>query len=101
MKDSPKITSLRRRINAVAKDRNIPVEFEAVVTYDLSGTIHALSDRTHCDWLVMGWSGRAHNGILVSNPIGWLVTHINSSFALFKDNGSLRINPTQVVCPAR
>ncbi len=35
----------------------------------------------------MGWNGRAHSGILVSNPVGWLLTHINSDFALFKDNG--------------
>jgi hypothetical protein len=35
----------------------------------------------------MGWNGRAHNGILVGNPIGWLLTHIDSDFALFKDNG--------------
>jgi len=35
----------------------------------------------------MGWNGRAHSGILVSNPIGWLLTNIKSDFALFKDNG--------------
>jgi len=58
-----------------------------VVTHEMSDTIHELSDQTHCDWLVMGWNGRAHSGILVSNPIGWLVTHINSDFALFKDEG--------------
>jgi len=53
----------------------------------VSKTIHDLSDQTSCDWLVMGWNGRAHSGILVSNPIGWLLTHIDSNFALFKDNG--------------
>ena len=35
----------------------------------------------------MGWNGRAHSGILVSNPIGWLLTNTKSDFALFKDNG--------------
>jgi nucleotide-binding universal stress UspA family protein len=65
----------------------LDIDFEAVVTHELSNTIHALSDQTHCDWLVMGWNGRAHNGILVRNPIGWLLTNINSDFALFKDNG--------------
>jgi hypothetical protein len=84
---SPKIKSLERRIMRLSESRNMSVDFEAAVTHDLSYTIHELSDQTHCDWLVMGWKGRAHNGILVSNPIGWLVTHINSDFALFKDNG--------------
>jgi len=87
MEENPKITSLARRISGLAKAKNINIDFEAVVTHDISDTIHELSDQTNCDWLVMGWNGRAHNGILVSNPIGWLVTHINSDFALFKDNG--------------
>lgn len=87
MDDNPRTNSLSRRLSGLAKAKKINVDFEAVVTHDISNTIHELSDQTHCDWLVMGWDGRAHNGILVRNPIGWLVTHINSDFALFKDNG--------------
>jgi len=87
LEDSPKVTSLARRITGLAKAKSIDVDFEAVVTHDISETIDALSNQTNCDWLVMGWNGKAHNGILVSNPIGWLVTNINSDFALFKDNG--------------
>ena len=87
MKPNPKITSLERRIAGLAREKNIDLDFEAAVTHDLANTIHDLSDQTSCDWLVMGWNGRAHNGILVSNPIGWLLTHIDSDFALFKDNG--------------
>ena len=87
MDDNPKTNSLSRRLSGLAKAKKINVDFEAVVTHDISNTIHELSDQTHCDWLVMGWDGRAHNGIFVRNPIGWLLTHINSDFALFKDNG--------------
>ena len=87
MEDNPKITSLERRISSLSKSRNLDVDFEAAVTHDLSNTIYQLSKQTSCDWLVMSWNGRAHNGILVSNPIGWLLTHIDSDFALFKDNG--------------
>jgi APA family basic amino acid/polyamine antiporter len=83
----PHITSLERRIERLAESKDIIIDFEAVATHEMSDTIHELSDQTHCDWLVMGWNGRAHSGILVSNPIGWLVTHINSDFALFKDEG--------------
>ncbi len=92
MEDNPKINSLSRRISGLAKAKDINIDFEAVVTHDVSDTIHELSDQTNCDWLVMGWNGRAHSGILVSNPIGWLVTHINSDFALFKDNGVRHIS---------
>jgi len=87
LEDSPKITSLERRISSLSKSKNIDVDFEAAVTHDISNTIYQLSEQTSCDWLVMGWNGRAHNGILVGNPIGWLLTHIDSDFALFKDNG--------------
>jgi len=87
LEENPKVTSLERRITRLAKEKNIDLDFEAAVTHDVSKTIHDLSDQTSCDWLVMGWNGRAHSGILVSNPIGWLLTHIDSDFALFKDNG--------------
>ena len=84
---TPRTIALERRIKRLAASNQLDIDFEAVVTHELSNTIHALSDQTHCDWLVMGWNGRAHNGILVRNPIGWLLTNINSDFALFKDNG--------------
>ena len=85
--DNPKVNSLARRISRLGDSKNIKIDFESIVTHNMSDTIHELSDQTHCDWLVVGWNGRARNGILISNPIGWLVTHINSNFALFKDNG--------------
>ena len=87
IEDSPIIHSLARRISGLAKTKKLDIDFEAVVTHDVSETIDELSNQTNCDWLVMGWNGKAHNGILVRNPIGWLVTNINSDFALFKDNG--------------
>ncbi|WP_411029355.1 amino acid permease [Spongiimicrobium sp. 3-5] len=87
VEENPRILSLERRIARLGQSKEIEIDFEAVVTHEISDTIHELSDQTHCDWLVMGWNGRAHSGILVSNPIGWLLTHINSDFALFKDDG--------------
>lgn len=87
MEDNPKIHSLARRISGLSKARKVAIDFEAVVTHDLSETIQELSDQTHADWMVMGWDARAHKGLLVRNPIGWFVDHVNSDFALFRDNG--------------
>ena len=87
MEDNPKIHSLARRISGMARARHVKIDFEAVVTHDLSETIQELSDQTHSDWMVMGWDARAHKGLLVRNPIGWFVDHVNSDFALFRDNG--------------
>ena len=85
--DNPKVTALARRFSRLAKSNKINVDFESIVTHNISNTISELSDQTHCDWLVFSWNGRARTGILVNNPIGWLMTNINSNFALFKDNG--------------
>jgi amino acid transporter/nucleotide-binding universal stress UspA family protein len=92
MEENPMIHSLGRRFTGLAKARNVKLDFEAVVTHDLSETIRELSEQTHCDWMVMGWDARAHKGLLVRNPIGWFVTHVNSDFALFRDNGVRHIS---------
>jgi hypothetical protein len=85
--ENPKVNSLARRFSRLATSKNINIDFESIVTHNVIDTIHNLSDQTECDWLVFGWDGRARTGILINNPIGWLMTHINSNFALFKDNG--------------
>ena len=86
--DDVSISSLNRRINAMAEEKDIDVDFDAAVTHDLVETLHSISDQTHCKWLVMGWDGRSSSeALFIRNPIGWLVRHINSNFALFKDNG--------------
>lgn len=87
MEENPRIHALARRISGLAKARKVKIDFEAVVTHDVSATIHELSEQTHSDWMVMGWDARAHKGILVRNPIGWFVDHVNSDFAMFRDNG--------------
>ena len=87
LEDSPVITSLNRRISAMSKEREVDVDFESAVTHDLVGTVHKISMQTHCNWLVAGWDGKSGQGLFIRNPIGWLVTHLDSNFALFKDNG--------------
>ena len=92
MEDNAIIRSLGRRFSGLARARKVDIDFEAVVTHDLSTTIQELSEQTHCDWMVLGWDARAHKGWLVRNPIGWFVTHVNSDFALFRDNGVRHIS---------
>lgn len=92
MEDNPIIRSLGRRFTGLARARNVNIDFEAVVTHDLTNTIQELSEQTNSDWMVMGWDARAHKGLLIRNPIGWFVTHVNSDFALFRDNGVRHIS---------
>lgn len=85
--DEPTVISLNRRIRAMAEIRQVPVEFDAAVTHDLVKTVQDISEQTRCRWVVAGWDGRSGNSLFVSNPIGWLLTHLDSNFALYKDNG--------------
>ena len=86
--DDPLVNSLNRRIGVMAKERSVDVDFDAAVTHDLVQTVQEISEETHCRWLVAGWNGRqTANSIFVRNPVGWLITHIDSNFALFLDNG--------------
>ena len=95
-KDTPQILSIERRLKRLSKRQELSIDFESVVTHELSNTVADLSGQTNCDWLVMGWDGRAHSGLLVRNPIGWLLAHVNSNFALFKDNGIKNIGKVLV-----
>ena len=88
LQDDIALLSLNRRIEAMAEERQLDVDFDAAVTRDVVHMLHSISIETKCEWLVMGWSGRSSNkGLLIRNPLGWLVRHINCNFALFKDKG--------------
>ena len=85
--ETPKIKSLKRQLSIVKDLNKLDIDFESIVTHNVSETIQALSDHLKSDWLIMSWDGKISNGFLINNPLGWIVSNINSNFALFKDNG--------------
>ena len=86
-KSTPKSNALKRITSNLANAIDKPINFEPIATHKLTETIQAISDQTSIDWLVLGWNGRAQNGIFFNNPLGWIVSHINSNFGLFKCSG--------------
>jgi amino acid transporter len=86
-KSTSKSKALQRIVKRTAVDLNEVVDFESVVTHRLNETIQALSEKSNIEWLILGWNGRAYNGIFFNNPLGWIVSHINSNFGLFKCSG--------------
>ena len=84
---SPKSESIKRRILNLNSKKDINVSYESVSTHNVANSIENITGQRKCKWLVMGWEGRAQSGILVGNPIGWILRNVNSSFALYKDNG--------------
>jgi len=86
-KSTSKSKALQRIVKRTAVELNEVVDFESVVTHRLNETIQALSEKSTIEWLILGWNGRAYNGIFFNNPLGWIVSHINSNFGLFKCSG--------------
>ncbi len=97
--ETPKIKSLKRQLKIVSDINKLEIDFESIVTHNVSDTMQSLSDHSKSDWLVLSWDGRISNGFLINNPLGWIVSNINSNFALFKDNGVRYIS--QVVLAVR
>ena len=85
--ETPKIKSLKRQLSIVQNINNLELDFESIVTHNVSDTMQVLSDHSKSDWLLLSWDGKIRNGFLINNPLGWIVSNINSNFALFKDNG--------------
>ncbi len=84
---SPRSESIKRRILNIKPLNKTGLTYETVSTHNVSNSIENITGQRKCKWLVMGWEGRARSGILIGNPIGWLLRNVNSSFALYKDNG--------------
>jgi len=87
---SPKSESIKRRVLNLKKSLNSDITYESVSTHNVANSIENITGQRKCKWLVMGWEGRASYGIWVGNPIGWILRNVNSSFALYKDNGIRR-----------
>ncbi len=87
LRDDVSTQSLRRRIGATATERDLDVEFRAVVSRDLVGTVHAIAGRAHCEWLVMQWHGKPRQSLTSLSPIGWLINHLDTNLAMYKDAG--------------
>ena len=85
--DSPISESKKRRVLALKKTKQIDVSYESLTTHDVANSINNITGQSACKWLVMEWDGRESSGIFVGYPIGWLLRNVNSSLALFKDNG--------------
>lgn len=85
--DSPASESIKRRLLSLKKIKKLNLSFESIATHDVANSIDNITGQRKCKWLVLEWDGRENSGIFIGNPIGWLLKNVNSSLALFKDNG--------------
>ena len=68
-------------------DKKFSVEFEPIVAHDIFATIHEISARLHCNWLVKEWGGHHRGAITIHNQMGWLEEHLACNVATFRDVG--------------
>ncbi|EQC51541.1 APC family permease [Bacteriovorax sp. DB6_IX] len=86
--DEPaELRSLRRRVIAMAIEKGVPITFDPVVSHDIAKTIYEVSQRMHCQWLMLEWAGRGRGNFTVSTPIDWLKSHLECNLAIFRDTG--------------
>lgn len=98
MIDEPgQMRSLRRRVTAMANDKNESITFDLVPSHDISKTIFEISQRLSCNWLLIEWGGKTRGNFTVHNPIGWLKSHLKSNLAVFRDAGVRYIRKILVV----
>jgi amino acid transporter/mannitol/fructose-specific phosphotransferase system IIA component (Ntr-type) len=85
--DDPKIASIQRRTEAVAEAKDIELRFDSIASRDIVKTVYDLSNQVHCQWLIMGWSGRSRYSFTFTNPLGWLKSHLACNLAVYRDVG--------------
>jgi amino acid transporter/mannitol/fructose-specific phosphotransferase system IIA component (Ntr-type)/nucleotide-binding universal stress UspA family protein len=99
LEEDAEVHALRRRVQALAEDEDVDLQFHAIASHDLVRTVHAVTARVHCQWLVMQWHGRPRRSLTSLSPIGWLINHLQSNLAMVRDRG-VRIVREILVCPA-
>lgn len=96
--DEPaELRSLRRRVIAMAIEKGVPITFDPVVSHDISKTIYDISQRMHCQWLMLEWAGNSTGHLTLSTPVDWLKSHLQCNLAVFRDTGVRYIRKILVV----
>ena len=81
------VSSLERRLKAMAQEEDIDLEFNAIVSRDFVGAVHHVSEVTGCDWVLKAWRPGGAGSVLLRSPLAWSLRHLPCNLALFKDAG--------------
>jgi len=85
--DPAALKSLRRRIVAMAVEKKQPITFDPVVSHDITKTIYDISQRLHCEWMLIEWRGKSSSALTIHDPVGWLKDHLQCHLGVFRDAG--------------
>lgn len=96
MDEPAELRSLRRRVVAMAVEKKEPITFDPVVSHDLAKTVFHISQRLHCQWLLIEWRGKTAGAFTIHNPMGWLKGHLRCNLGIFRDAGVRYIR--KIIC---
>jgi APA family basic amino acid/polyamine antiporter len=85
--DPAALKSLRRRIVAMAVEKKEPITFDPIASHDLTKTLNDISQRLHCQWMLIEWRGKTSGTFTFHNPVGWLKDHLQCHLGVFRDAG--------------
>ena len=71
----------------MAVEKKETITFDPVVTHDLTKTVYHISQRLHCQWLLIEWRGKTSGAFTIHNPMGWLKGHLQCNLGIFRDSG--------------
>jgi amino acid transporter len=97
LEEPAELRSLRRRIIAMANEKDESITFDPIVSHDVSKTVFEISQGLQCNWMVIEWGGRSRGSLTFHNPIGWLKSHLHCNLATFRDAGVRYIRKIMVV----
>lgn len=95
--ESASLKSLRRRVTAMAVETKGPITFDPVVTHDVLKTVFDISQRLHCEWLLVEWAGKNKSGFSFHNPFGRIRGNLLCHLGIFKDAGVRYVRKIMVV----
>jgi APA family basic amino acid/polyamine antiporter len=87
LQDDVQTTAIQRRIMAMAEEENLDLTFNTTVSRDVGRTVHHVTNRLECEWVVMEWDGHRATDLFRSHPMGWIQDHLSCNLAVFKDAG--------------
>ena len=97
LEEPGQVRSLRRRILAMAQDKNESITFDPVPSHDVGRTVFEISQGVHCKWMLIEWGGRGRGAFTFHNPIGWLKSHLHCHLATYRDAGVRYIRKIMVL----
>lgn len=87
IEDSAAVRSLARRIRTMARKNEVTIYFDSVTSHDIYASIHEISKRLHCTWLVREWAGTSSGTFTQHNQMGSIVEHLECHLVTFRDAG--------------